>query len=80
MMQIAKRPIAIDGAFGRTVQKTREANKSQGSTIRCEVAGIALRNRQPACRNLVDDGFFQFDEIHLYNLNDWSTIFRHVRT
>jgi hypothetical protein len=22
---------------------------------------------------------FQFDEIYLYNLNDWSTTFRHVR-
>jgi hypothetical protein len=60
--------------------KTREANTRQGDTIRCEVAGIALRNRQPACRNLIEDGFCQFDEIHLYNLNDWSTMFRRVRT
>jgi hypothetical protein len=40
--------------------KTREANPSQGDTIRCEVAGIALRNRQPACRNLIERWIFPF--------------------
>jgi len=57
MMQIANADRDGWGIWSHGA-KTRGADKSQGSTIRCEVAGIALPKRQPACRILIEMDFF----------------------
>jgi hypothetical protein len=50
MMQIAKRPIAIDGAFGRTVQKRAKQirGKATPSGVKLPALPCGIANRHVA--------------------------------